>query len=274
MLEKFSEDANEVTIDGVTYASKKDCCDTLGISYDTVMKHAKRIDISFEEAVHDVHNKASKHFIVKGVDYGTRVEFCRKTKVPSVAISRYVKSEGITPEEAAEMYLDIQGFKYHDTWYRSKTSCCRTLGVSEAMVNAFISQYHFSPQLALDYALENCSDKQTGPMVYHGILYANLTKCCDAIGISYTHVYGVMTAKGLSRQEAIDFVISNPVEASFDFMGTSYSSYTNCCEVLGIPQSTLMRYQTKYGDSRKQSIMRYIYKFPDKFQDILNKSQS
>ena len=265
-----------IIVNGTAYVDKESCCVELGLNYREVCAKMRNQHLSFEDAVNSVMLGEVDHFIVKGVDYKTQKIFCETTGASNSYINKHVKSDDLTREEAASLWLDTVAFHYKGNYYKSRAACCRKLNISDKAVSTYKSKHDVSDADAITaVAASNSEQRLICGFVYNSKLYASFKDCCDALGIDYSEVIRLKNTGKYSSNEAIDYLVDNgnvvlPDDVDVFVLGNkSCKSYNNCCEVLHLPKYTLTRYQVKYGDSRQESIKRYLSKHADKYQSIL-----
>ena len=97
---------------------------------------------------------------------------------------------------------------------------------------------------------------------YDGVEYKNFAECCRKLGLSNVNVGSYARSHNISKQEAITFYLENngkyPNRKPFSFNGTEYRCFSECCEELGFPVSTIKMYAIQTNVSLQASLEHHL----------------
>lgn len=263
----------DIVVNHKTYESAFDCCQDYGVSYRKVMKYMTDNDMTFEQAVMSLALLKVSKFVVKDRDYHTFSGFCSITGTPPDVVRKLARVNNMTYAEACAWILDTCGFCCDGAWYYSKQICLRRLGISKSVFDEVKTRHNWTDAQTIHYltTMSKTGTNWIGPVVYNGVRYSSLASCCEKLDLNQAIVILYVADFGLSLAEAIDKAMqgNSTKQRCFVFAGQTYSSFSKCCEVLGISASAVRRIQIKDSVSRKDAMITYVMNHSEKYRELL-----
>ena len=93
--------------------------------------------------------------------------------------------------------------------------------------------------------------KDSIPIIYNGKTYSSRKACCHAYEINYEKVEKMISRKGVSFQEALDYFINQ----EFTYNGTKYKDLRTCCVMIGVDYQKVMRCIKVMGKSANDALI-------------------
>lgn len=189
-----------VTYEGVTYKSKKDLAEALGVSFDKMLKILDGGILGNEKAV---------PVVVNGATYESKSEACRQLNVSLLKLNDYLN--GGVLENTKKMPVTINGVTYE-----SKSEAGRVLGVGHYGIETYLKYGKF----------ETWSDiKQK--VRFNGVVYESIKELSRKTGIAWTTLH-----KHVDSGE--------PYLIGYEYDGMLYKSVTKLAEHLKMDRKKVL----------------------------------
>ena len=207
-----------VVYQGIAYPTMSALYKAFGLDPDRARIYRKKTGKSIEETIADkdiaglAEKNKRKPFVVNGVTYKTKTEFCNKTGVTASAVRYNARKMGISEEESAKNLLRPRigtgggrlPFEYKGKVYKTLSACCRQLGVSNKHIREKVHTKGYTYAEAIDETLENKAKAAVDTsFIIFGCRYNSLTQFVRDMKVGKGTVYK-LESEGLSRQEALE----------------------------------------------------------------------
>lgn len=260
--EQFSYEYN-----GVTYTSKKKCCDSLGLRYLGVLQHAHDYNCTFEEAISQMlSNKQKKEFVFRNRKWLNLENCCDFYKISRKSVQALQYQCGYTVQEALERsiaHANKLRFKYKGKYYASFRDCCKEMGIPESTVRRCMNETGKSKAVALNYCLkkaENRTEYNPSPFIYKGKEYSSFIKCCADYNIEADKIRQKSIAGNISLPEALDYyLVQHPIRRKQNYDDNlSHVSLAEQCRQYGIKRYEIYNYIKKHNCSTEEAFEHYL----------------
>lgn len=264
---------------GVEYKSKKDCCLSLGLSYDAIHAYMYRHDLDFNTALNlhiysDIHcgGGCGKSIKIGDKTYDLIKSCCKDLGLSYHGFLSFIDSRNIECDETGIneyiQYLDDKSIVYNGIKYSSLSECCSELGLHVDKVRRF-KRYH---NLESDYeALFAYIDKKSTrdgdikenshEVMFEGVTYSSQKECCESLGVS-KHMVKRLKSLGYDFCDAVNIILARRDSSTEKIVinGVEYDSLWKCCKSLNLNQVKV----TKLSRDNNLSIEDAILMFLDK----------
>lgn len=251
--------------DGVTYPSKQKCCDSLGLRYLGVLRHAKDYNCTFEEAIRQMlENKQKKSFVFRNRKWLNLDNCCDFYKINKYSVRELQYQSGYTVQEALERSINNAKktqFKYKGKCYASFRDCCKEMGISETTVRRCMRETGRSKSVALNYCLKKAENRaenkpDPSPFLYKGKEYDSFVKCCRDYCLDADKVRQKSIAGDISLTEALDhYLIQYPIKRKKDYDSSiCHKSIAEQCRQYGIKYYDVYNYRARHNSSSEEAV--------------------
>lgn len=219
-----------IVIDGETYESIRDFCESIGTRTPCVKQYARLHNISIEEAClaykHGLVKKREQYdFEINGEKFTNFSKACKHFGFYVAKIIRYAQKNNVSNIEA---------------------------------LKNFVSQ---SSNMEGYSKKNNLSIVRTNFIVINGIQYISIVEACSRLNVSYSAVMYYKKHNNCSIEEAINYYLNNKLKTTkIIYNGKFYNSIKDICEEYNLSYNTIMQYKKIKKCSTEQMLEHYIGK--------------
>ena len=216
---------------------------------------------------------SKKQIIVKGIEYESIMDACRKFGVAIYYenIKMYKKYHNTSYEEAI-LYYSNNGndFKHGknivvgNTVYRSIIEACISLKINYSNLLRY-AKYHGIPyEEAIEKYLNRKNANKSTPVTVKGIKYKSIIDACRKFGVDmyYENIKTYKRYHNTSYEEAILYYSNNGNDfkhgKTIVVGNTVYRSIKNACVSLGVKYPNLLAYANYHGIPHEEAIKKYL----------------
>lgn len=254
-----SDSKTKFEYNGKMYASKKECCEALGISYRSVLSYRYEKNCRFEEAIdHFVERSQQKKFVFRNRKWLNLHNCCQFYGLNEDSVKNYMWNSHCSPAEAVGHHLkakkDLE-FVYKRKRYRSLAECCREYGVNLGSVLAYMDRNKTSAANAITHLTEYRDEKE---FAFRDSTYKSMPECCKAFGVNPVSVRDRAKRTGCTWEEAMEHYVSAPDSIRLCINGRGFHSIRECCEAYEINESSVRSRAARTGCSVEESVIHFI----------------
>ena len=178
-----------VEYEGKMWSSIKNCCKSLGISYNSVINYKSKNKCTSQEAIKYYHDLLSKKRFVFGNRPWNSLETCCNYYDFNInSLKNYMYYNHCTVQDALSHYLSVKKNKiyiYQNKRYKSFADCCHHFDIDPSTVRA----YSYRCGISLGRAINKCiSLRQSRKFIFRGIEYERFVDCCKVYYFSPDYI--------------------------------------------------------------------------------------
>lgn len=270
----------KVTYNDVEYNNIKIACNSLGISYSTIL-HRMQKGLSFNEAVsYNGGNKNATEY--NGVSYKSLSEACSSNNLDYVKIKNQMKIHNCDMTEAVDRINNPKKYSrvtLRGVNYSTVKEACELNNETYGSVLQRMKNYN----LSLEDAIFNYRNFDFYKSRFDGIKNSS-KKCCSFDGkefssrlelakyivseynvdLSYSYIVTCYN-KGVLRDK-----ITKSISEKIEYNGAKYSSYADLCRYLNIDVKKFLGLKRKYKDFGIDSLIQEYNKLYSSCEFIFN----
>lgn len=197
-------------------------------------------------------------FTYNGKTFESKRKCCKYYGICYRSVMAYQDRHKCRTEEAITHFIELKKSKeiiFRNRKWSSIKTCCEFYDLNVDSVKTNIWNRKCTPQEALEQALET---KKKREILYHGVKYPSLPKCCEEFGINPVSVRLYMDENGVSATRAITHYIKSKEKRTFTFKGKEYESFSKCCLAYGQKQNSVSAMAHNAGCSNAEMLEKIV----------------
>lgn len=202
-------------------------------------------------------------FTYNGKTFESKRKCCKYYGICYRSVMAYQDRHKCRTEEAVTHFIELKKSKeiiFRNRKWSSIKTCCEFYDLNVDSVKTNIWNRKCTPQEALEQALET---KKKREILYHGVKYPSLPKCCEEFGINPVSVRLYMDENGVSATRAITHYIKSKEKRTFTFKGKEYESFSKCCLAYGQKQNSVSAMAHNAGCSNAEMLEKIVAHMKD-----------
>ena len=162
-----------------------------------------------------------KNFDYNGIHFNSISEACKYYNINQGYLSRIIKDNNITVQEALDHFLGIKILKKENTYrskpfdyngihFKSRKTACIYYNIDQGYLSRIIKKYNVTIQEALDHCIyhHKIPNSKNKSFDYNGIHFYSRNAAYKYYNINPSSLINIIKNNSITIQEALDIAIS------------------------------------------------------------------